>query len=104
MATAAAAANSPRREQRTRVLMRGIVFAPEGAAMVWIRDISSNGARVTADDPLPADCDVIFKRGPIFAAAHVTRSDRSGASLQFYRSLDDQALNSARLPLPHRDD
>lgn len=104
MATAAPTDPASPTDRRTRVLMRGVVFAPSGAAMVWIRNISSEGALVTADDPLPAQCDVILKRGPIFAAARVTTSDRSGAGLEFYRQLDDQELASAHLPLPHRDD
>ncbi|MDL2340375.1 MAG: hypothetical protein QFB89_03515 [Pseudomonadota bacterium] len=104
MTIAAASAPAPNKEQRTRVLMRGVLFAPSGATMVWIRNISSDGAHVTADDPLPADCDVILKRGPIFAAARVKSSDRSGTGLDFYRSLTDEELNSAHLPLPHRED
>lgn len=104
MATAASSNLADRKEQRTRVLMRGVLFSPTGAAMVWIRDISRDGAHVTADDPLPADCDVILKRGPIFAAARITRSDRGGAGIEFYRHLEDDELTSARFPLPHRDD
>ncbi len=104
MATAATDELAPRKDLRTKVLMRGVVFSPTGATMVWIRNISSDGAHVSGDDPLPADCDVILKRGPIFAAARITRSDRSGAGLQFYRHLNDDELSSARFPLPHRDD
>ena len=84
--------------------MRGMIFTPAGATNVLIRNISSNGARVSADDPPQAGCDIIFKRGPIFAAARVVDSDRSGASVQFYRPLADSELASAHLPLPHRDD
>jgi hypothetical protein len=104
MATAIAQTHVGRADQRTRTFMRGTIFAPGGASNVLIRNISSNGARVTADDPLPTGCDIIFKRGPIFAAAHIVNSDSSGASVQFYRPLGDTELASARLPLPHRDD
>lgn len=104
MATAASPVATPRKDQRTRVLMRGTIFSPDGAAVVKIRDISQDGANVSGDDPLPANCDVIFKRGEIFVAAHVRWADRTGAGLEFYRRLNDQELQSARIPLPHRDD
>ena len=104
MASAAPSDTAPPKDHRTRVLMRGVLFAPAGAVMVWIRNISSDGAHVTADDPLPADCDVILKRGPIFAAARIASSDSTGAGLDFYRPLTDEELGSAHLPLPHRDD
>lgn len=55
--------------ERKRVLMRGAVFAPSGTHVVWIRDVSLTGALVTAESPLTEGCDVIFTRGPIFAAA-----------------------------------
>ena len=34
--------------------MRGTLFAPDGAYVIWIRDISTVGALVTCKDP-PAD-------------------------------------------------
>ncbi|MGH6728970.1 MAG: PilZ domain-containing protein [Sphingomicrobium sp.] len=104
MATAALPVAHPRKDQRTRVLMRGTIFSPDGAAAVKIRDISQDGANVCGDDPLPADCDVIFKRGAIFVAAHIRWSDRTGAGLEFYRRLNDEELQSAHIPLPNRDD
>ncbi|MEO7277212.1 MAG: PilZ domain-containing protein [Sphingomicrobium sp.] len=93
-----------RRSERKRILMRGTVYSPAGAFVVWIRDFSAQGALVAADDPLPTDCDVIFKRGALFAAAHVAWSNDSGAGLKFYRELSDSEVSSAELPLPHRDD
>ena len=93
-----------RREQRTRVLMRGTIYAPTGAMTVWIRDISHDGALISADDPIPAPCDIIFKRGPVFAAAQVAWSKERNAGIQFYRLLRDDELQSAQLPLPHRND
>ena len=71
---------------------------------MWIRDISSDGALVSADDPLPPNCDVIFKRGPIFAAASVAWSKGRNSGVQFYRLLSDEELASAHLPLPNRND
>src|SRR6478672_9159668 len=89
---------------RKRVLMRGTVYTPEGARTVWIRDISAKGALVMGDDRLPNDCDVIFKRGPIFAAGRIAWSNEIGAGLKFYRDLADWDVAAAVLPLPHRDD
>lgn len=104
MATAASTIPAARKGTRTRVLMRGTVFAPNGAAVAWIRDISHDGALIAVDDPLPTGCDVIFKRGPIFAAAQVAWARDGSAGLNFYRGLDDDALRSAQMPLPNRDD
>ena len=96
--------HSARSGDRKRVLMRGTIFAPNGAHVVWIRDISNKGALVSADDPLPEDCDVIFKRGPIFAAAMVAWSKDRLAGIEFYRDLPEEHLSSASLPLPNRPD
>ena len=104
MATAALPVAQQRKDKRTRVLMRGTVYSPEGAVVVKIRDISPEGAYVIGDDPLPSNCDVIFKRGSMFVAALIRRSDRTGAGLEFYRPLNDEELQSANLPLPNRDD
>jgi PilZ domain-containing protein len=104
MATAARQVDQVRKGERKRVLMRGTVYAPSGAFVVWIRDISANGALVAAERPLPSDCDVIFKRGPIFAAAHIAWSNATGAGLTFYRNLGECEIASADLPLPNRDD
>ena len=104
MASLASDLQPARRGARKRVLMRGTVFTPSGAAVVWIRDISPTGALVSGDDPLPANCDVIFKRGPIFAAAHIAWSNDSGAGLNFYRNLAEFEIASAERPLPHRQD
>ena len=77
---------------RKRVLLRAIVYAPTGAHSVRIRDISNNGAQVASDDPLPPGCDLIFKHGPIFAAAQVAWVKGNMAGLQFYRPVDDTDL------------
>lgn len=79
--------------------MRGTLFAPDGAYVIWIRDISTVGALVTCKDRLPINCDVIFKRGPIFAAAHIAWANETGAGVKFYRDLSDDAVAAATLPL-----
>lgn len=104
MATTATDLQPARKGERKRVLMRGTVYTPRGAFVVWIRDISSEGAWVAGEDPMPSDCDVIFKRGGLFVAAHIAWSNSTGAGLKFYRELDDAEVASAELPLPHRDD
>ena len=104
MASAATVFPAGRKGNRTRVLMRGTIFAPHGASVAWIRDISNEGALIAVEVDLPVDCDVIFKRGPIFVAAHVAWSRDGTAGLNFYRPLDDEALTSAHLPLSNRDD
>ena len=103
MATAADDLQGPRKGARKRVLMRGTVFTPDGAFVIWIRDISTTGALITCKDRLPTNCDVIFKRGPIFAAATVAWANDSGAGVQFSRDLSDDAVAAAALPLPHGD-
>lgn len=104
MATVAREVQPARKQERKRVLMRGTVYSPAGAFVVWIRDISNDGAWVAGEDPLPKDCDVIFKRGPIFAAARIAWSNETGAGLKFYRDLAECEIASAELPLPNRDD
>ncbi len=104
MSTAARDVQAARSGERRRVLMRGTVYSPDGAHIIWIRDISNDGALVSGDDRLPSDCDVIFKRGPIFAAARIAWSNETGAGIKFYRDLADCDVASAELPLPSRDD
>jgi hypothetical protein len=104
MATVAKDVQAARKGERRRVLMRGIVYSPAGAQSVWIRDISHDGASVAGEDRLPNNCDVIFKRGPIFAAGHVAWSNETGAGIKFYRDLAERDVASANLPLANRDD
>lgn len=101
MATLAEDIQPPRKGARKRVLMRGTLFTPHGAFVIWIRDISNTGALISCKDKLPLDCDVIFKRGPIFAAAYVAWSNETGAGVKFYRELSDNVVAAAALPLPH---
>lgn len=91
----------PRKGARKRVLMRGTLFTPDGAFVIWIRDISTVGALISCKDRLPTNCDVIFKRGPIFAAAHIAWANETGAGVKFYRDLNDDAVAAATLPLSH---
>jgi hypothetical protein len=100
MATLAEDIQPPRKGARKRVLMRGTLFTPNGAFVVWIRDISSSGALVACKDRLPIDCDVMFKRGEIFAAAHIAWSNETGAGINFYRELSDAEVGSASNPVP----
>lgn len=86
------------------MLMRATVYTPTGAHVVWIRDISAEGASIAGDDQLPNDCDVIFKRGALFAAGRIAWSNSTGAGLKFYRNLSHDEVAAAELPLPHRDD
>ena len=86
--------------ERKRVLMRGTVYAPTGAHLVWIRDISRTGALVNSEGELTEDCDVIFKRGPIFAAAQVVWTKGTSSGLQFYRPLADDKLLLASVQVP----
>jgi hypothetical protein len=102
MATVASDIRADRKTDRKRVLMRGTVYTPDGAFVVWIRDISSDGALVAGDHLLPSDCDVIFKRGALFAAARIAWSNETGAGVKFYRDLGDDEVAAAELPLPHR--
>lgn len=98
MATLADDIQGPRKGARKRVLMRGTLFTPHGAFVIWIRDVSTTGALITCKDRLPTDCDVIFKRGPIFAAAHVAWVNDTGAGVKFYRDLSEDIVASATLP------
>jgi len=59
---------------------------------------------IAGDDRLPSDCDIIFKRGPIFAAGRMASSPATGAGVKFYRDLADCDVAMAVLPLSNRDD
>lgn len=76
-----------RKTDRTRVLLKATLLTREGPREVRIRDLSSLGAQISADDALFESADVIFSRGPIFAAATVAWVNGDKAGLQFYRPL-----------------
>jgi hypothetical protein len=102
MASAAPNIEPSRKTARKRVLVRGTLFTPDGAFVIWVRDVSSKGALISCKDRLPVGCDVIFKRGEIFAAAHVAWSNDTGAGVEFYRKLSVDEVTAATLPLPHQ--
>lgn len=89
MSTAVSVQRIPR---RAHVLMTGTLFTHDGARKVLIRDLSNVGALVSADTKIPYDCDAIFKKGSVFAAARVAWSDGGKAGLHFYRELSDKDL------------
>jgi hypothetical protein len=78
--------------KRSRVLMTGRLFLPDGVHQVTIRDISEKGARLRTDADVMADCDAILKRRPLFAAARVVWSNRQEVGLEFYRPLTGTEL------------
>lgn len=97
--TLAEANESSRSAHRTKVLMGGTLFTPDGAQRVRIRDISTTGAQVSGDAPIPHTCDAVFKRGSVFVATRVLRSRGAEAGLQFYRELSPAELDSLFFPL-----
>jgi len=101
MASVAEDIEGPRKGVRKRVLVRGTLYTPNGAFVIWIRDVSTTGALITSKDHLPTNCDVILKRGPVFVAGHIAWANETGAGVKFYRDLSDDAVEAATLPLPH---
>ena len=83
----------PGRTRRTRVLMNAVLVTPAGAQKVTIRDISRSGAQVAGKDKIPKDCDVLFKRGSLFAAARVAWVSGDEAGLRFYRELSPDEID-----------
>lgn len=92
------AVSTSRTRNRTRVLMSGTLLTPEGAHKVLIRNISATGAQVIAESPLSDQCDALFKRGSLFAAAQVVWSVNNEAGLRFYRELTPQEVESTFHP------
>ena len=87
----------PRRSKRARVLMTGLLMTPAGQKRVRIKDISRAGAQVASDEKIPAECDVLFKRGNLFAAGHVAWAADGEAGIRFYRELSPEEIDG-RLP------
>lgn len=67
--------------------MTATLVTPKGSKKVTIRDISRHGAQVALSDDIPNDCDVLFKRGSVFAAARVAWVSGGEAGIRFYREL-----------------
>ena len=84
-----------RETKRARVLMVGSLMTPDGARRVTIRDISRTGAQVACDEQIPANCDVLIKRGSLFAAAHVAWVSKGEAGLKFYREISEQEIDGS---------
>ena len=87
----------PRGSKRARVLMTGILTTPAGQKRIRIKNISRTGAQVASDEKIPADCDVLFKRGNLFAAARVAWVAKGEAGIRFYRELSPEEIDG-RLP------
>jgi hypothetical protein len=71
------------------------IVTPAGAQSVNLRDISCSGARISASGPIPRDCDVLFKRGSLLAAARVVWVTGDEAGLRFYRELSVDDVEGA---------
>jgi hypothetical protein len=88
---------SGRSGDHRRVLIAGLLVTPAGDRRVMIRDISPTGAQVTSREKLPSNCDVLLKRGSLFAAARIAQSSGDEAELSFYRELSDEEIERALL-------
>lgn len=85
-----------RSSNRKRVLMTATLFTPEGALSVRVRDLSAGGANVTSVQTLPASCDVIFKRGKLFAAGRIVWSKNYEGGVRFYRYLSSEEVAASQ--------
>ncbi len=72
--------------------MTGILFTPDGALRVRLRDLSSTGADVLAETPMLSNCDALFRKGQVFVATRVMWSKDKEAGLRFYRELSVEEL------------
>ena len=79
---------------RKRVLLMGTLMTPRGAIDVRVHDISRDGAQLWGMSEIPDDCDAVFKRGSLFAAARVTWSSGRNVGLRFYRELTPDEVDS----------
>jgi hypothetical protein len=86
-----------RSTEHRRVLIAGMLVTPAGDRRVMIRDISPTGAHVTCREKLPNNCDVLLKRGSLFAAARMSAVNGDEAELRFYRELSDEEIERALL-------
>jgi hypothetical protein len=89
---------APRTTKRTRVLMTGVVLTPAGARKVRVRDISRTGVQVIGARDFPVDCDAIFRRGSLFAAARIAWVRGDEAGLEFYRGLSPEEVDGSVPP------
>jgi hypothetical protein len=86
---------APRRTRRTRVLMTGVLMTPAGAQKVILRDISRTGAHLAGASDVPSDCDAIFRRGSLFAAARVSWVRGGEIGISFYRELSSEEVEAS---------
>lgn len=75
--------------------MTGVLTTPAGTKRIRIKNISRTGAQVASDDHIPDNCDVLFKRGSLFAAARVAWVADGEAGLRFYRELSPEEVDGA---------
>lgn len=99
MASGSRAPGVSRSDKRTKVLMVGTLFTPNGAQHVKIRDISSTGAQLAATGAIPEGCDALFRRGSLFAAARVAWARDDQAGIEFYRDLSANEIASTFHPV-----
>lgn len=89
-----------RKPKPTRVLISCELLTPINTVRVTLRDISRTGAHVIGARTVPADCDAILRKGPLFAAVRVISVTDNEAQLKFYRQLSlaeiDAILPGAR--------
>lgn len=81
-----------RRAGRKRVLMMGVLIGCLGSHRVRIRDVSSKGAHLIAENGLAPHGDVLLKRGELCAAAHVAWVKGDEIGLTFYREISAAEL------------
>ena len=75
--------------------MTAVLFTPEGVQNVRVLDLSTRGACLLTDGQVRDGCDALFKRGELFAAAHIAWSGKATAGLVFYRELSELELDDA---------
>jgi hypothetical protein len=76
-----------RRDERKRVLMKATLITVDGPQDVRVTDINASGARVEWERMIPADEDLLFRRGSSFVAARVAWSKRKDGGIEFYRQF-----------------
>ena len=73
---------------RDRVLLGATLLSPTGSHRVRVRDFSSTGCQIVADETLPSGVDAMFQRADLFVAARIVWSDGKEAGLKFYREVE----------------
>lgn len=83
-----------RKPKPTRVLISCELLTPINTVRVTLRDISRTSAHVIGARTVPADCDAILRRGPLFAAVRVGSVKGDEALLKFYRPLTPEEIDA----------